>query len=209
MNDDKIISGCCAKGEHDLCGGDSKFGFCQCHCHDAPVRYWKRKAKESEKELERVQKQAAAMRKALIYTENWLLGAHDEKGEIAPDYPIPHVQAALQPDAGSSFVPRAELERVRRNAAAMRARIEKRIANCLNPHGSLDGPSKYCAECEADMAALQLDSGSSYLSWEQVKPLVDALRKILRGDYDNAHSPRGAALVAESALEHARTLSLL
>lgn len=115
----------------------------------------------------------------------------------------------------------AELERVRKQAAAMREALQKHhdhASEACNVFFEQDGkPIDICTDlgeayqdsslCELTLDAMRADAGANYVSKEQVKPLVEALTRI--NEISVIDEDMGCAVNwAGDALTHARALGL-
>lgn len=119
-----------------------------------------------------------------------------------------------------SAPPSDELTKLRHICAALRAALE----DSNNLLQSIPLP-----ENDEGQVGAQISDNNDVLAWrgesespnvieeptprtfarEDVKPLVEALTVISRGDYDNAHDCKAASKVASDALEHAKERGLL
>lgn len=97
----------------------------------------------------------------------------------------------------------AELERVKKGAAAMREALRemRRVAVCGG--SAPDGPA---VACMVDELLRSQDAGRDYIHRDQVKPLVEALK--LATSFPLAGQKDFEAAL-EHALEHARKLNLI
>lgn len=100
-----------------------------------------------------------------------------------------------------------ELERVQRQAAAMREALDRSYVQMKSLRHSFESNATYNAwldALEATKSALNHDAGRDFISREQVKPLVDGLKEFLSWLESEGFKTKPA----DDALEHARKLGL-